>query len=121
MVDIKKPAVSPLCVPKAGFEQGLHHNRLVWQLNFRDWWRRGESNPRPKAFSPSFYMHSPCLLLAPEAPHGQEAPAASPIFGFGRGPIRRCPFPIPLVDARTGPAGAGREDGSLIYAATAYA
>jgi hypothetical protein len=37
----------------------------------QDWWRRGESNPRPKVFHLGDYMLSRCFDLAPQAPSGR--------------------------------------------------
>ena len=36
-----------------------------------EWWRRGESNPRPKVFHLGDYMLSRCFDLAPQAPSGR--------------------------------------------------
>ena len=42
------------------------------------WWRRGESNPRPKALRARRYMLSPAFSLVPKQHAGQSAPRNQP-------------------------------------------
>ena len=45
------------------------------------WWRRRESNPRPKIFHCSFYIHSLCFKFAPESSQRQDFSGAI-LFSF---------------------------------------
>jgi hypothetical protein len=45
------------------------------------WWRRRESNPRPKIFHCSFYIHSLCFDFVPENSQRQDLSGTIP-FGF---------------------------------------
>jgi len=51
----------------------LHKEKAVlgrlWILN---WWRRGESNPRPQTLRHKVYMLIPCFCLTHSYPTGQE-------------------------------------------------
>ncbi len=46
----------------------------LWRdgLSFLKWWRRGESNPRPRALRHKIYMLIPCFDLTAGYPTGQE-------------------------------------------------
>ena len=56
-------------------EADLFPNRIL--LN---WWRRRESNPRPKIFHCSFYMHSLCFYFTPDDSRRQDSTRAIPFF-----------------------------------------
>jgi len=43
-----------------------------------NWWRRRESNPRPKIFHCSFYMHSLCFYFTPDDSRRQDSSRAIP-------------------------------------------
>ena len=59
------------------------------------WWRRGESNPRPKALHDRVYMLSACFDLARRTAHARAADEPTVIRSEVRR-RRRAPFPIPL-------------------------
>ena len=77
-----------------------------------EWWRRRESNPRPKTFHTDIY-----ILIRSFGSRLSKLPSA----GFLKGqpekisllPYRRPGSAIPLVDALTWSAGKTGEDGSL--------
>lgn len=47
---------------------------------FRHWWRRGESNPRPKALRRRYYMLSVVYGFSQLEPDEQENQSASPLL-----------------------------------------
>jgi len=74
------------------------------------WWRRWESNPRPKKGNQNFYIHSPSFNLAPALTEGQVRTAASSSC-FARDPWARVPdYPI-LTTPLFGPM--GRTEGNV--------
>ena len=78
------------------------------------WWRRRESNPRPKILYLRFYMFSSEFKFRPAEPLGTGSqwryPAKfHPLVG------RRTQGVIPLIDALIWPRGKDQEDGRAGY------
>ena len=65
----------------------LKHKLSIWktyasihscfQTSAYSWWRRGESNPRPKRSNHSIYARVPCFILAHPTAHRQAIVCAS--------------------------------------------
>jgi len=75
---------------------------LLNRFRSEGWWRRGESNPRPKALHLGFYMLSrPIGLSNPGTPAGglSWVPASLRLVHPGR---KRCPADQPVVGASSG-------------------
>jgi len=51
-----------------------------------NWWRRRESNPRPRTFRQSFYIHSLCINFVPPNSHRQDSGRTS-LWRFAPHPI----------------------------------
>ena len=87
---------------------------LPWSGKTVKWWRRGESNPRPKAIHKNLYTLSPGFnLIRRSAP--EQAPDEPAVYCFEPAPEGVAPDPYPKLFRpfpRIGSARAGR---SLLF------
>jgi hypothetical protein len=62
--------------------QNLHKNKkpLTYMLGFKNWWRRRESNPRPKTFRSGTYMLIPSFIVSRRGSDGGKASALASLL-----------------------------------------
>jgi hypothetical protein len=75
------PKSFPTILSNGALFQPTHHRnaKAAMKAASHFWWRRGESNPRPKALRARRYMLSSSLGLAPEQHDAQSALRNQPV------------------------------------------
>src|SRR5690554_3527917 len=93
----------------AGSLVGKKKNPNRRRLGFLVWWRWAESNRRPKALHPRYYMLSPPLDLAPRQHDVRSAPGNQPVSSTAedRQPPRLVPVIVTLHPQARAQVGSG--------------
>jgi hypothetical protein len=92
-----QPAPAASSTPWASTKRKKSRPSPRWRSAFVSaWWRRGESNPRPKTLTPGYYVRFRSFDSRPRGPRPAGFPPGHPGLGFARPPPGREPGAIPL-------------------------